>query len=87
MTFTYENLVGLIHDQMHGDFYGFTAWVETPEGKNVKRLLNVYFDAQRNAPKHIIGVGRITYAENALKATQETNRIKLGPWGFGGQTI
>jgi len=39
----------------------------------LKALFKVYNDALRNPPKGIIGVGAITYAEDALHAYQLRN--------------
>jgi hypothetical protein len=39
--------------------------------KEMQRLCKVYFDAQRNPPEGIIGVGAITYAEQMLIQTQQ----------------
>lgn len=47
------------------------AWVETqPDLLEVVRLMNVYFDAERNPPEGVIGVGCITHAEQMLQAAQ-----------------
>jgi len=48
----------------------FAAWVESVEGVEIKRLFDVYNFAERTAPKNFVGVGRITYAENALVRAQ-----------------
>ena len=48
----------------------FAAWVESAEGVEIKRLFDVYNFAERTAPENFVGVGRITYAENALIRAQ-----------------
>ena len=40
------------------------------KGKLIADLLKVYFNALHNPPFAVIGVGAITYAENALVAYQ-----------------
>jgi hypothetical protein len=46
-------------------------WLDSqPEGKILTDLWGIYFDAERNAPDELVGVGRITYAENAMIAYQ-----------------
>ena len=44
----------------------FTAWANSPEGQKLKELFAAYNFAIRTAPENIVGVGRITYAENQL---------------------
>ena len=48
----------------------FGNWANTTEGLEIKRLLSVYNFAERTAPENFVGVGRITYAENALIRAQ-----------------
>jgi hypothetical protein len=38
--------------------------------EKLNKLFKVYFDAERNPPFGVIGVGCITYAEDALIAYQ-----------------
>ena len=44
----------------------FTAWANSPDGQKLKELFAAYNFAIRTAPENIVGVGRITYAENQL---------------------
>ena len=44
----------------------FTAWANSPEGQKLKELFAAYSFAIRTAPENIVGVGRITYAENRI---------------------
>tara|TARA_R110000803_G_scaffold48350_2_gene100442 strand:+ start:243 stop:470 length:228 start_codon:yes stop_codon:yes gene_type:complete len=44
----------------------FTAWAKSPEGQKIRELFAAYNFAIRTAPENIVGVGRITYAENQL---------------------
>lgn len=46
-------------------------FMEQPEGPLLVTLWQVCFDAQKEAPAELVGVGRITYAEAALVAYQE----------------
>lgn len=47
--------------------------VKGPKGDAIGKLLKVYFDAEQNPPFGVIGVGCITYAEDALIAYQIEN--------------
>ena len=44
----------------------FNEWVTSQEGQKLKELFAAYNFAIRTAPENIVGVGRITYAENQL---------------------
>ena len=56
---------GLTHDEA-------VAWYKSqPDMVELSRLCGVYFDAQRNPPEGVIGVGAITYAEQMLQAAQK----------------
>lgn len=48
------------------------AWSSLPkeDQDNLVKLVKVYFDALRNPPEGIIGVGAITYAEQQLLIAQ-----------------
>ena len=48
----------------------FVNWANTDEGLEIKRLFAVYSFAERTAPENFVGVGRITYAQNALVRAQ-----------------
>lgn len=43
---------------------------DTEQMEKLNALFKVYFDAERNPPFGVIGVGAITYAEDALIAYQ-----------------
>ena len=43
---------------------------DTEQMEKLNKLFKVYFDAERNPPFGVIGVGCITYAEDALIAYQ-----------------
>ena len=44
--------------------------VKGPKGDAIGKLIKVYFEAENNPPYGVIGVGIITYAEDALIAYQ-----------------
>jgi len=54
---------------IYTDFDSLMTAVSTApdsELENLGALLNVYFEAERNAPEGVIGVGVVTYAEGVL---------------------
>lgn len=70
----YRNLPELID--------AYTNWLEEqtlpvyvgePELQEFRRLFKVYWDAQKDPPPGIIGVGIITYAEMKLREAQYDN--------------
>jgi len=50
--------------------------VKGPKGDAIGKLIKVYFDALNNPPLGVIGVGAITYAEDALIAYQLKKEVK-----------
>lgn len=65
---SYDDLIMSLPVELESVAFG--NWVNTTEGLEIKRLFAVYDFAERTAPENFVGVGRITYAENALIRAQ-----------------
>ena len=67
MIYNYQKLCAAIFEL---DFDDLT----TEHAKHLAQLVRVYRNAYINAPSGIVGVGLITYAENALIEYQQQNK-------------
>lgn len=63
---TYKNLNDLAAAAMDVDLK------DTEQSQRIAELIRVYFDAEKNPPEGVIGVGAITYAEHQLIKAQES---------------
>ena len=63
---TYKNLKELAAAAMDVDLKG------TEQTQRMAGLIRVYFDAEKNPPEGVIGVGVITYAQQQLIKAQES---------------
>lgn len=45
---------------------------DTEQSQRMAELIRVYFDAEKNPPEGVIGVGAITYAQQQLIKAQES---------------
>jgi hypothetical protein len=66
MVYNYQKLCAAISELDFAD-------LPTDHAKYLAQLVRVYRNAYINAPSGIIGVGLITYAENALIEYQQQN--------------
>ena len=63
---TYKNLKELAAAAMDIDLK------DTKQTQYMAGLIRVYFDAEKNPPEGVIGVGAITYAQQQLIKAQES---------------
>lgn len=63
---TYKNLRDLAAAAMDVDLK------DTEQSQRIAELIRVYFDAEKNPPEGVIGVGAISYAEYQLIKAQES---------------
>jgi hypothetical protein len=63
---TYKNLNDLAAAAMDVDLK------DTKQTQRMAELIRVYFDAEKNPPEGVIGVGAITYAQQQLIKAQES---------------
>ena len=63
---TYKNLKELAAAAMDVDLK------DTEQAQRMAELIRVYFDAEKNPPVGVIGVGAISYAEYQLIKAQES---------------
>ena len=63
---TYKNLNDLALAAMDVDLK------DTEQAQRMAELIRVYFDAEKNPPEGVIGVGAISYAEYQLIKAQES---------------
>ena len=63
---TYKNLKELAAAAMDVDLK------DTKQTQYMAGLIRVYFDAEKNPPEGVIGVGAITYAQQQLIKAQES---------------
>lgn len=63
---TYEELIGEVESISKSD---------SPEDQEKARLLQEYWRATSEAPKHLVGVGVITYAKSVLRWLQGSPEV------------
>lgn len=64
MIYNYQSLLSAVADLGYEN-------LESDHARHLGHLLHIWANAYKTAPSEIIGVGLITYSENALIAYQE----------------